>query len=117
MRKKSWLAVALILASITPIMADNHSDAKAQVEFGIAVAQKGLWKEALVRWKKATDMDKNYAAAWNDLAIAYEQLGQFSQAREAYDRALQLAKNDSTILQNYAQFRDIYDRQNRRQTK
>jgi len=33
---------ALSLAWATPALADARSDAKSQVEFGIAVAQKGL---------------------------------------------------------------------------
>ena len=44
----------------------DRSDAKAQVEFGISVAQRGLWKEATQRWERATVTDPTYAAAWND---------------------------------------------------
>ena|SRR5579871_6138544 len=116
MRVKTWLTMALIVVAMAPVMADKRSDAKAQVEFGITVAQKGLWKEALMRWEKATKLDPTYPAAWNDLAIGYEQLGQFAKAREAYDAALKLNPNDSTIRTNYELFRDVYDRQNARRT-
>ena len=44
---------------------DARSDAKEQVEFGIKVAQSGLWKEAAYRWEKATQIDPTYGAAWN----------------------------------------------------
>ena len=37
--------------------ADARSDAKAQVEFGISVAQRGLWREAIYRWEKAIELD------------------------------------------------------------
>jgi Flp pilus assembly protein TadD len=114
MRMKTWFVVALVLACATPIMADKRADAKAQVEFGVLVARRGLWKEALFRWKQATVLDPLYVAAWNDLAIAYEQLGQFSSAREAYETALKIAPNDATVNQNYEMFRDLYDRQNKR---
>lgn len=117
MRMKSWLTFALVLACIAPISADKHMDAKAQVEFGITVAQKGLWKEALSRWKQAIVLDPEYAAAYNDLAIAYEQLGQFSNAREMYEKALKLAPGDQTINQNWNMFRDVYDRQKIRSGK
>ena len=43
--------------------ADARADAKAQVEFGISVAQRGLWKEAIYRWERATQIDPTYAAA------------------------------------------------------
>jgi hypothetical protein len=38
-------AVCGLLASGSPSFADARSDAKAQVEFGINVAQRGLWRE------------------------------------------------------------------------
>ena len=49
---------------------DARGDAKAQVEFGIKVAQNGLWKEATYRWQKAVEIDPTYGAALNNLAIA-----------------------------------------------
>ena len=58
---------------------DARSDAREQVEFGIKVAQSGLWKEATYRWEKAVEIDPTYAAAWNNLAIAYEHEGQLRQ--------------------------------------
>ena len=67
--------------SASPSFADARSDAKAQVEFGINVAQRGLWREAIYRWEKAVEIDPTYAAAFNDLAIAYEHEGQLDKAR------------------------------------
>jgi Flp pilus assembly protein TadD len=106
--------VALLLALSVPLYADRHSDAQAQVAFGIDVAHKGLWREAILRWKKAIELDKTYAEAWNDLAIGYEQMGMFPEARDAYDTALKIEPTNEYIRQNYDAFREIYDRQNRR---
>jgi Flp pilus assembly protein TadD len=106
--------VALVMAASVPLSADRHSDAKAEVAFGIDVAHKGLWREAILRWQKATELDKTYAEAWNDLAIGYEQMGNFPEARKAYDTALKIEPNNEYIRQNYDAFREIYDRQNRR---
>ena len=92
----------------------DRSDAKAQVEFGISVAQRGLWKEATQRWERATVTDPTYAAAWNNLGIGYEQLGRFDDARKAYEKALELDPDNTFIKTNYDLFREIYDRQNRR---
>ena len=47
------------------------------------VAQKGLWREAIYRWEKAVEIDPSYAAAYNDLAIAYEHEGDLDKARKA----------------------------------
>ena len=98
----------------SPACADSAIDAKAQVEFGILVAQKGLWKEAALRWERATEIDPTYAAAWNNLGIGYEQLGRFDEARKAYEKALELDPDNTYIQTNYDLFREIYDRQNRR---
>ena len=68
-------------------------------------------------FERAVEIDATYAAAWNDLAIGYEQLGEFDKARSAYEKALQIEPNNTMISNNYAQFREIYDRQNRRRGK
>ena len=111
------LACALVLFVAVPAAADTRSDAQAQVEFGITVAQRGLWREATFRWEQATRIDPTYAAAWNNLGIGYEQLGRFAEARNAYEKALTLDGSNTYILSNYDQFREIYDRQNRRRTR
>ncbi len=92
------------------LRADSRSEARAQVEFGIAVAQKGLWKEALFRWEKAIKLDPTYAAAYNNLAIAYEHEGEFEKAREAYEKAVELDPKSTFIRQNYEFFKEINDR-------
>ncbi len=104
------LAITLVGASAPTLSADVRDDARAQVEFGMKVAQRELWDEATYRWKRATEIDPSYPAAWNNLGIAYEQKGMFDEALEAYEEALDLAPNDINIQQNYDLFREIYDR-------
>ena len=104
------LGVAVALLSAAPSFADVRGDAKSQVEFGINVALRGLWREAIYRWEKAVELDPSYAAAYNDLAIAYEHEGQLEKARKAYERALELNPNNSQIRQNYELFKEINDR-------
>jgi type IV pilus assembly protein PilF len=103
------VAGAATLAAV-PSFADAKSDAKTQVEFGINVAQRGLWREAIYRWQKATEIDPTYAAAYNDLAIAYEHEGQLDKARKAYEKALELDPNNTQVRQNYELFKEINDR-------
>ncbi|PWT80690.1 MAG: hypothetical protein C5B57_11840 [Blastocatellia bacterium] len=102
------LFAAVVFAS--PALADARADAKAQVAFGISVAQRGLWREAIYRWEKAVELDPTYAAAFNDLAIAYEHEGQLDKARKAYEKALELEPNNSEIRQNFELFKEINDR-------
>lgn len=104
------LAVVLALAAAAPVHAQQRGEAKKQVEFGIAVAQKGLWREAIYRWQRATELDPTYAQAFNNLAVAYEQEGQLDKAREAYERALALEPDNLLIQQNFDLFREVNDR-------
>ncbi len=110
MLRLALLAACAATVSTIPVFADARSDAKSQVEFGINVAQRGLWREAIYRWEKATELDPTYAAAFNDLAIAYEHEGQLDKARKAYERALELDPNNAQVRQNYERFKEINDR-------
>jgi Tfp pilus assembly protein PilF len=110
------LSVVVLVAAVSgPLYADARSDAKAQVEFGIAVAQRGLWKEAIYRWERATQIDPTYAAGFNNLAVAYEHEGMLDKAAEAYERALKLEPNNTLVRQNFELFKEIHDRTNQSQ--
>jgi Flp pilus assembly protein TadD len=111
MRLRAATCFALVV-SLSPLSlhADARSDAKVQVSFGIAVAQRGLWREAIYRWEQAVRLDPTYAAAFNDLAVAYEHTGEFEKARQAYEKALELDPDNLHIRQNYDLFREVNDR-------
>jgi Tfp pilus assembly protein PilF len=118
MRKTLVLAVLMVaFAAPVALAGGPRKEAVAQVQFGIDVAQKGLWKEALYRWEKAVELDPQYPAAYNNLAIAYEHEGMFEKARKAYDKALELDPNNVSIRQNYEFFKEINDRSSRRPTR
>lgn len=108
------VAFAGVLGFAQPASADARSDAKSQVDFGIKVAQNGLWKEATYRWEKAVEADPTYAAAWNNLGIGYEHEGRFEDARKAYEKAVALDPKNILIRQNYDLFKEINDRAKRR---
>jgi tetratricopeptide (TPR) repeat protein len=113
MRLFSVCAVFLLTLSAAPLAADARGDAKKQVEFGISVAQRGLWREAIYRWERAVQIDPTYAAAHNNLAIAYEHEGELDKARAAYEKAVELEPGNSFIKQNYELFKEINDRTTR----
>ena len=106
------LGLMLVLPA-APATADRGA-AKEQVEFGIKVAQTGLWREAQYRWERAVDLDPTYAEAWNNLAIAYEHAGKFDEARKAYETAIKLDPKNTMIRQNYDLFKEINDRTQKR---
>lgn len=111
---KRLFSVVVLLAALGGgiAYADARADAKAQVEFGISVAQRGLWKEAIYRWERATQIDPTYAAGFNNLAVAYEHEGMLDKAAEAYERALKLEPNNALVRQNFELFKEIHDRSN-----
>ena len=103
----------MLALSASGALADNRSAAKEQVDFGIKVAQNGLWREAQYRWERAVELDPSYAEAWNNLAIAYEHEGELDKARAAYEKAVELEPGNSFIKQNYELFKEINDRSTR----
>ena len=108
------VSAALVVFAPPALAADARSEAKEQVDFGIKVAQNGLWKEATYRWEKAVEIDPAYAAAWNNLGIGYEHEGRFEDARKAYEKAVALDPKNILIRQNYDLFKEINDRAKRR---
>jgi len=113
MRIAASMVALLVALAAVPLAADARADAKKQVEFGITVAQRGLWREAIYRWERAAQIDPTYAAAHNNLAIAYEHEGDLTKARAAYEKALELEPGNALIKQNYELFKEINDRTTR----
>jgi Tfp pilus assembly protein PilF len=113
LRIRALLAALLVTIAAAPLLADQRDDAKKQVQFGIEVAQRNLWVEALLRFQRAVQIDPTYAAAYNNLAIGYEHEGDLDKARSAYEKALQLEPDNALIKQNYELFKEINDRTSR----
>lgn len=102
------ILVAALLLTCSPALswADARGEARSQVGFGIEVAQRRLWREALYRFERAVAIDPTYAAAYNNLAVVYEQLRRLDKAREAYERALTLDPRNTQIRQNHDLFQE-----------
>jgi Tfp pilus assembly protein PilF len=113
MATRALLGVLLMIHAAAPLAADARDDAKKHVEFGIAVAQRGLWREAIFQWERAIKVDPTYASAHNNLAIAYEHEGDLDKARASYEKALELEPDNALIKQNYELFKEINDRTSR----
>jgi len=56
----------------------------------IALAMQGRWKEAVAANKSLIESFPNDVDAYNRLGRAYMELGEYSRAREAYNRAMEL---------------------------
>ena len=117
LKKVIALAVVGVAISATLAQAADRKKAVEQVAFGIDAAKAGLWREATYRWERAVELDPSYAAAFNNLAIAYEQAGQFEKAKQAYQKAAELDPKNTYIKQNIDLFKEINDRANRQNAR
>ena len=75
MRRAALFVALLVGLAVAPLSADARDEARKQVKFGISVAQKSLWREAIFWWERATKSDPTYAAAHNNLALLLDRQG------------------------------------------
>jgi Tfp pilus assembly protein PilF len=102
------LAVAAALAGAGASRAAESSSAAAQLEFGVTMARRGLWNEAVFRFEAARRSEPGNVRALNNLAVAYEAVGRFDDALAAYRDALRADPNNRRLRQNYQRFVEFY---------
>ena len=106
---RSFAALFVVFLSLTACSGYGRSDqASAQIAFGVDMARRGLWDEALFRFQAAERLDPQNPRIQSNIGVAYEASGQFDKALEAYQRALRLAPNDKDIRANYSRFVEFY---------
>jgi tetratricopeptide (TPR) repeat protein len=86
-----------------------------QLRVGVRAARDNLWREALFRFQRAVQIDPVNAMAQNNLAVAYEGIGEFEKAREAYAAALKLDRSNQYIQKNYSRFVEFYSKNKKRE--
>ena len=99
------VAVLLLLA---PGVSHAKDQASSQLAFGVDMARRGLWKEALFRFQQAEKLEPENPRIQSNLGVAAEAAGQFDKALEYYQKALRLAPNDKGIRTNYTRFVEFY---------
>ncbi len=108
-----WLQLSLavsMLALTAGAMPAAAADtpAEKQMDFGVDMARRGLWKEALFRFQQADRLTPGNPRILNNIAVSYEALGLFDQALEAYQKALRAGPDDDELRANYSQFAEFY---------
>ena len=88
--------------------ADVKEEVKGQLKYGVRAAKEDHWDEAIYRWRKALQLDPNQVMAHNNLAVAYEQLGEYELALEEYQIAYRLDSENQNVKNNLDRFRDFY---------
>lgn len=78
----------------------NHS--KARIAYGSFLNDIGREEDAREQWEKAKQLDPKNPAVWNNLANVFGHSGTVSNAFAHYEKAIELAPNESLYHQNLA---------------
>ena len=111
-RVLALIAGVLVLATVSGA-ADAQKrkvapEAKQQWEFGVDMADRGLWSEALFRFEQARRIEPEHPAILSNIAVAHEALGLFEEALGYYRQALRLAPRERDVRRNYSRFVEYY---------
>jgi Flp pilus assembly protein TadD len=101
------IGAAVILLTVAT-QAFAASPFQTQLSYGVQMAQRGLWAEALFRFQQAAKLDPQSGRAVGNLAVAYEALGKFPEAKTAYEKAVQLDPASPDLKRNQARFLEFF---------
>ena len=108
-RRVFRLALAVLLLTLLA-GAGRPKEAGIQMRFGVDMAQRGSWKEAEFRFRKAAETAPDDPEILNNLAVACESNGNYNDAELHYARAVDRAPDNQRIRENYERFRVFYSK-------
>ena len=82
--------------------------AGSQLAFGVDMARRGLWSEALFRFHQAEKLEPQNPRVLNNLGVAYEATGDYEKALSFYQQALKIEPNNKELRANYGRFVEFY---------
>lgn len=116
---KIWLVIMLAAvisacATLGQNNSGNNSDiynetavtarARAHTDLGAAYLQQGKYEIALSEFAEATQIDPNYALAYNGLGLVYAALSEDTKADTNFKKSVELQPNSSESHNNYGSF-------------
>ncbi len=108
------LKPALLIAALFLLLlprtsaATGEPDLEKEISFGVKMAERGLWNEALFRFQRAAELRPDDSKILNNLAVAYEAVGQYDNALLAYQEALKADSTNRELKRNYSRFIEFY---------
>lgn len=99
---------AIILAAAALTTTSLVAAPENQISFGTEMASRGLWSEALFRFRQAEEQSPNDPRILNNIAVSLEALGLYDEALEAYRQAVEAAPTLEHAKRNYARFVEFY---------
>lgn len=91
--------------TLSQLMLIAADDPRVVGEYGKVLVQQGRSREAIDFLGRAAQLKDNDWTVYSALGIAYDQTGNFDNARMAYERALTLNPGAIVVLNNYAMSR------------
>jgi hypothetical protein len=113
----SFVAMAVLLAAAGCRSSADLTRPETQRQFGVRMAKMNLWREAMFRFQRAVELEPQNAMAYNNLAVAYEAIGDFDAAAAAYREALRLDRSNQYIQRNYSRYVEFTQRSKRREAR
>jgi Flp pilus assembly protein TadD len=90
---------------LSQLMLAAPDDPRVVGEYGKVLIQQGRARDAIDFLTRAVQLQQADWMLYSALGVAYDQVGDFGNARAAYERALSLKPNEPAILNNYAMSR------------
>ena len=107
MGSKLLRVACLITIAFLALGSGRREASKDEMRFGSEAAERGLWREAMFRWERVLKSDPSNPRLHNNLAVAYESLGQYDRARTEYEEARRLDPDSKEIRTNFESFRAL----------
>ncbi len=87
---------------LSQMMLVASDDPRVVSEYGKTLAEKGRAQDAVEFLNRAIELSSNDWTLYSALGVSYDQLGNQTAARAAYEHALVLRPNEPSVLNNYA---------------
>lgn len=103
-------ALTLLLAALVLGAAPARAASiKKEMAYAVDLGKKGLWHEAAHRFRLLLVRAPDHPRLWNDLAVAYEAVGRYDDAHQAYEKAVALMDSPpEEMLANQEAFEVFY---------
>lgn len=97
---------------VVKIMAQYQTEERGKlkkhwVESAISLAMQSRWEEAVTVNRNIIDLFPNDVDAYNRLGRAYTELGRYKEAKEAYQRAVEIDPNNAIAQKNLARLGNV----------
>ena len=111
-RRYSIVSMTVVICLLAIVLGGGKkpppNTAASQLAFGVEMAKRGLWSEALFRFKQAKRLDPGNSRIMNNMAVAYEALGNFEKALDFYQSAIKDDPTNKELKRNYSRFVEFY---------